>query len=229
LENHEPLADRGILDGLLKPKRQICGQNTVPRAVSCKWPKSPVRLAISSTWSITDGQRAWEIFNQVADEVARVCGLKIIVVDDQPDILVTSGAIDGAGRTLAYAQFPCGWYEGREPYLQKYDREAYGTQGYPSLAVVALHETGHSVGLDHSNEPDSVMNPSLTSAKPFRFGVGDARRLAALYGPPVASQPTPPTLPPVTPPQEYPWAPWDVRIVEAGITYELLRRPVVGK
>jgi hypothetical protein len=53
--------------------------------------------------------------------------------------------------------------------------------GKGDVFTVAAHEAGHALGLDHSDEAGSVLNPTYT----FRTGLGgdDVARIQALYGP----------------------------------------------
>lgn len=76
------------------------------------------------------------------------------------------------------------------------------------LYTVALHETGHTLGLGHTDDPSTVMYPY------YRFGAGlssgDIAGVQALYGgpaastPPVAAPVAPPVTPPATPPPSLP-------------------------
>src|SRR5579862_5895086 len=66
--------------------------------------------------------------------------------------------------------------------------------------TVALHEAGHTLGLGHTDDPNTIMYPY------YRFGAGlssgDIAGVQALYGSP--DNPAPPVTPPVTPPPVLP-------------------------
>ncbi len=74
--------------------------------------------------------------------------------------------------------------------------ESWSVGGTVDIFSVALHETGHALGLGHSDNPTAVMYPY------YRLQTGltadDIAGIQALYGPPVASAPPVTTAPPVT-------------------------------
>ncbi|XP_041077695.1 72 kDa type IV collagenase-like [Polyodon spathula] len=70
-------------------------------------------------------------------------------------------------------------------------------QGY-SLFLVAAHEFGHALGLEHSHDPGALMAPMYTYTKNFRLSNDDIKGIQELYGAPT-DRPLPPTQGPVTP------------------------------
>ncbi|MGH0125233.1 UNVERIFIED_CONTAM: hypothetical protein FKN15_051667, partial [Acipenser sinensis] len=70
-------------------------------------------------------------------------------------------------------------------------------QGY-SLFLVAAHEFGHALGLEHSHDPGALMAPMYTYTKNFRLSNDDIKGIQELYGAPM-DKPVPPTQGPVTP------------------------------
>ncbi|KAI1890130.1 hypothetical protein AGOR_G00170460 [Albula goreensis] len=63
-------------------------------------------------------------------------------------------------------------------------------QGY-SLFLVAAHEFGHAMGLEHSQDPGALMAPIYTYTKHFRLSDDDIRGIQDLYGVPT-DKPLPP-------------------------------------
>ncbi|XP_040184680.1 72 kDa type IV collagenase [Rana temporaria] len=76
-------------------------------------------------------------------------------------------------------------------------------QGY-SLFLVAAHEFGHALGLEHSDDPGALMAPIYTYTKNFRLSQDDISGIQDLYGRGEGKEPRPgpdpyPTEGPVTP------------------------------
>ncbi|KAF6284549.1 matrix metallopeptidase 9 [Rhinolophus ferrumequinum] len=72
-------------------------------------------------------------------------------------------------------------------------------QGY-SLFLVAAHEFGHALGLDHTSVPEALMYPmySYTDGPPLHED--DVKGIQHLYGPRPKPEPQPPTTTPATQP-----------------------------
>jgi len=96
---------------------------------------------------------------------------------DQVDILVQSNAIDGQGKTLAFAYFPT------------YGDITFDTAEQwtdTKFLETATHELGHSLGLDHENDVSAIMNSVLGNkfegqAEPFLLE-DDINGIRNLYG-----------------------------------------------
>lgn len=50
------------------------------------------------------------------------------------------------------------------------------------LLQVAVHEIGHTLGLQHSSAPGSVMSPLYSYSYPPELSKDDERRIQSLYG-----------------------------------------------
>jgi len=96
---------------------------------------------------------------------------------------------DGPGDVLAHASYP-NPYDDRPVFLHFDDDERWvnSESRNVDLLTVAAHEIGHTLGLDHSDDPDSLMYPSYSG--PHRFLANDdIAGIQSLYG--LASNPQP--------------------------------------
>lgn len=109
-----------------------------------------------------------------------------------------SDPFDGIGGTLAHATFP-NPYADRQVEIHFDDDEPWinSTTQDVDLLTVAAHEIGHTLGLDHSNDPDALMFPSYIGPRRF-LGSDDIAGIQSLYGQ-NETQPEPPQAPPANP------------------------------
>ncbi|XP_069689646.1 matrix metalloproteinase-14-like [Periplaneta americana] len=90
-----------------------------------------------------------------------------------------SQPFDGKGMVLAHAFHPPSGkvhFDNDEPWtIRKYKGQ--------NLLLVAVHEFGHALGLDHSNTKKSIMYPFATSYYPsFKLHNDDIKGIQSLYG-----------------------------------------------
>ncbi|MCP3910306.1 MAG: matrixin family metalloprotease [Actinomycetia bacterium] len=122
---------------------------------------------------------------------------KSVPLDLNPDFIIrfVTGAhgdglpFDGPGRFLAHAYFPPpnpggdlagdAHFDDTEPWAA----EMPMADANQDLVTVAIHEFGHSLGLDHSNDIDAIMFPVILG-KRRSLGGDDIDRIQALYGAP---------------------------------------------
>ncbi|KAL3992722.1 intraflagellar transport protein [Sarotherodon galilaeus] len=127
------------------------------------------------------------------------------IMDGEADIMINFGRnehgdgypFDGKDGLLAHAFAP-GPGIGGDSHFDDDEQWTLGEgQGY-SLFLVAAHEFGHALGLEHSQDPGALMAPVYTFTKDFRLSNDDIKGIQELYGVPT-DKPLPPTQGPVTP------------------------------
>lgn len=184
----------------------VCGFNQHAEAASgkCYWRINPVKLAIMENRLPNVSSDQFLKFNErVCYAISSVCALDLepARTAEGANILAYTKRLDGAGGTLAQAWLPC------NPRVLVYNQE-YDTsedwwdgdmtpvpRGRIWLYPVLLHETIHSVGLDHGKD---IMAP-VYNGNVFEIGPDTERRLIALYG--RRKAPPPPLPPPDKPPK----------------------------
>uniref|UniRef100_A0A8C6QW20 Matrix metallopeptidase 12 n=1 Tax=Nannospalax galili TaxID=1026970 RepID=A0A8C6QW20_NANGA len=92
---------------------------------------------------------------------------------------------DGKGGTIAHAFFPGPGIQG-DAHFDEAETWSKSTQD-TNLFLVAVHELGHSLGLEHSNDRRAIMYPKYGYLNPntFRLSADDIRNIQSLYGKPV--------------------------------------------
>ncbi len=144
------------------------------------WPKMSLTYSIANT---PPGMSQEDVVAAVASATSKwhaVClGLTFTPISgDNADIKFLFASLDhgdgvpfdGKGHILAHAFSPGEGRGGDVHFDSDETWTGFSSSGKTNLAAVALHELGHSLGLDHSNEINSIMYPyyrlSVTELQP---------------------------------------------------------------
>ncbi|XP_037697161.1 LOW QUALITY PROTEIN: matrilysin [Choloepus didactylus] len=90
---------------------------------------------------------------------------------------------DGPGNTLAHAFAP-GPGLGGDAHFDEDERWSDGSSLGVNFLYVATHELGHSLGLEHSSDPNSVMYPTYgyDDSQDFKLSQDDIKAIQKIYG-----------------------------------------------
>ncbi|RNA10331.1 matrix metallo ase-19, partial [Brachionus plicatilis] len=195
----------GILDEITKKKMSSprCslpdfrpGGNVASFKAASKWKKKDLTFAVLNENQELRGQTR-RIMSEALKHWSDVSGLTFREThqNSNPDLKIKFGSrhhgdsypFDGPGGVLAHAFFP---EEGQIHFDEDEtftDRKKDGTD----LKIIAVHEFGHALGLEHSLEQGAVMNPYYQGYDPnFKLGKDDVHGIQFLYGKPNAYKPT---------------------------------------
>ncbi|XP_077340509.1 collagenase 3-like [Lithobates pipiens] len=134
---------------------------------------------------VTDSiKRAFDVWSQVTPLTFNQVG------NGEADILIQfsrrshndGGPFDGPNGVLAHAYFP-GSGIGGDAHFDEDETWTNSRAGF-NLFLVAAHELGHSLGLEHSNVPSALMFPTYryVNTDGYRLPQDDVARIQALYG-----------------------------------------------
>ena len=148
-----------------------------PRTIECNEGQEAVRSGFKS-WADFSPLTFTEVNN------ARQADIEVTWTNDPPEL----GSVGGV---LAFAYFPS---DGGDVFID--DSEPWTTFDGSEfdLYLVATHEIGHSLGLNHSSDPEALMYPVLTR-RTFSLARDDEEAIQALYGADEGIQENPQPLP----------------------------------
>ncbi|XP_040590709.1 macrophage metalloelastase [Mesocricetus auratus] len=150
-----------------------------------------------------DVDRAFQKAFRVWSDVTPLRFRRVYTGEADIMILFASGVhgdyspFDGRGGTIAHAFYPGPGIQG-DAHFDEAETWSKGSRGI-NLFLVAVHELGHSLGLQHSNNPNSIMYPAYIYVNPntFRLSADDIQSIQSLYGSPLKK---PTSGNPVSPP-----------------------------
>ncbi|HEX5838000.1 MAG TPA: matrixin family metalloprotease [Anaerolineales bacterium] len=129
---------------------------------------------------------AWQVVSNIQFEQVTDTGSAFNASGAGGDIRIGAHTFDGPSRVLAHAYYPPpnGTSAAGDMHFDRQENWTCNTSGI-DIGVVALHEIGHSLGLDHENDILAVMNsyynPSLAGLQS-----DDVDGAATIYGGPAA-------------------------------------------
>ncbi len=161
---------------------------------------------ISPEQVIEDVRKAFQLWSDVTPLTFRpvddenAADIRLIFGKRRHTDVMDDPTFDGPGGTLAHAFSPnSNW--GTTDGDAHFDEDETYTHGVPdgvNFFYTAAHEIGHTLGLDHSNVPNSLMWPwGKTFVTNFVLPKDDKDAIQSIYG----ANPNPPTTPPPAPQQ----------------------------
>jgi hypothetical protein len=129
---------------------------------------------------LTEIERAFQVWSDVADITFKMIADsgEDFRVSSDADIRITGHAFDGPLGELAHAYFPVGRAAGD---LHFDIQENWSIGGFIDIFSVAVHEIGHSIGLEHSSDRSAVLFPTYNG--PITgLDIDDILTVQSIYG-----------------------------------------------
>jgi hypothetical protein len=152
------------------------------------WDHTDLTYSFDNCPSSIDCDQAWAAVRAAFQTWQNVSALSFTETEGRADIDVqwsTQDPLGYPGDVLAFAYLPS---DGGDLYIDDAEQWHIGDYSPEDLILVAAHEIGHAVGLDHSSDPNALMYPVATGTI-TGLGQDDVAAIQALYGPPDGNRP----------------------------------------
>ncbi|XP_060627034.2 collagenase 3-like [Anolis sagrei] len=181
--------DDGTMEVMNKPR---CGLPDVSefRKGAVRWGKNVLTYRINNYTPDMDPAKVREVIAKAFKVWSDVTPLQFRSTRRPADIEISFAhgehgdfnPFDGRGGVLAHAYFP-GTGLGGDAHFDEGERWSEFNRD-TNLFLVAAHEFGHSLGLEHSNVRGALMFPSYSFTNPntYRLPYDDVQRIQRLYG-----------------------------------------------
>jgi uncharacterized protein YraI len=169
-------------------------------SLAASWGRNEVTYSFYNCPTTLDCAQAQQAVRDAMETWDAVSGVALDEADGVGDIRVSwgggpsgdGGVSDGPGGYLGYTFFPYPWLGDLAGDIT-FDDSEFWVLTPPESAeqvhffTVALHEIGHALGLDHTDNPDAIMWPIYVGVRGLHQD--DIAGIQALYGPPNESDP----------------------------------------
>lgn len=154
-----------------------------------RWPKKNLTWRLENNWPGLDRTQQFLAVARAFSVWTDATGISFNLINGEADITIRFDGgdpypFDGPGQNIGYAFFP-GTVRAGEIHLcnqENWSLTAGG--GVIDLFSVALHEIGHALGLEHSQNENDVMYPGYKSMGVTGLGDNDVDAIQRLYGGP---------------------------------------------